>query len=118
MEICLRLPYSYPVTCSFLQSNDPSFQRSSPNRSKYPEAKEDASQASSAGSFMGTVTKLIKSGEIGNFISKGIYPAPLHEGLTELQRKAESAFAYPLLEKVWQVTLCNGLSLLSSDDSQ
>ena len=94
---------------SFLQSNDPSFQRPSPKRSKYPEAKEDAPQAISAGSFMGTATKLIKNGEIGKFISKGIYPAPLHEGLTELQRKAESAFAYPLLDKVWQATFSSHL---------
>ena len=55
---------------------------------------------------MGTATKLIKNGEIGNFISKGIYPAPLHEGLTELQRKAESAFAYPTLDKAGHISPC------------
>ena len=49
---------------------------------------------------MGIVTKLIKNGELGSFISKGIYPAPLHEALSELQRKAESAFTYDLLDKV------------------
>jgi len=46
------------------------------------------------------MTKLVKNGELGKFINRGVYPAPQHEGFTELQRKAESTSAYPLLDRV------------------
>lgn len=87
-----------------MQANDAAFAQASPTRSKYPEPKEETASVSASG-YMGAATKLIKNGEIGSFISKGIYPSTMHEGLTELQRKAESAFAYNLLDKVHQEAL-------------
>ena len=80
----------------FLQDNDPALAAHIPKRSEYPQAAEKPQNVN----FMSTVTKLIKNGELGSFISKGIYPSPLHEGLSELQRKAESAISFPILDKV------------------
>lgn len=97
-----HLPSSkHYVWCSFIGSGDPAFQRPQAKRLKYPEPKETPSQVN----FLSLITKLIANGELSSFISKGIYPSPIHEGLSELQRKAETAIAYPLLDKV-----CNQLS--------
>ena len=46
------------------------------------------------------MTKLVKNGELGKYMARGVFPAPQHEAFSELQRKAESSSAYPLLDRV------------------
>lgn len=84
-----------PSKESFLSPDDSAFSPSIPRRENYPEAAETPEKPNT----LALMSRLVKNGELSKFISRGVYPSAQHEALTELQRKAESALAYPLLDR-------------------